>query len=154
MAEQFKVTEDFQRVGKDGFDAAVRSFGEVGKGLQAIATEWTNHSKNVFEDGTRTFEQLIGAKSFEQAFEIFSLNSPRGLMMPTWPRSRSLERCMLAWPATRSSPSSSSFGQEDGLTSLPKFPSTKDPGPTWVFFLLIVEASPEAVELWDKLTRA
>jgi phasin family protein len=64
--------EEFQRVGKDGFDASVRSFGEVSKGFQAIAATVTGYSKNVFEDGTRAFEQLIGAKSLEQAFEIQS----------------------------------------------------------------------------------
>ena len=64
--------EEFQKVGKDGFDAAVRSFGEVNKGFQAIAAEVTGYSKRAFEDGTRTFEQLAGAKSVEQAIEIQS----------------------------------------------------------------------------------
>jgi hypothetical protein len=67
-----KGFEDFQKVGKDGFDAAVRSFGEVNKGFQAIASEVTDYSKKAFEDGTRAFEQLIGAKSVEQAVEIQS----------------------------------------------------------------------------------
>jgi hypothetical protein len=67
-----KGFEEFQKVGKDGFDAAVRSFGEVNKGFQAIAAEVTDYSKKAFEDGTRAFEQLIGAKSIEQAIEIQS----------------------------------------------------------------------------------
>ncbi len=67
-----KGFEDFQRVGKDGFDAAVKSFGEVNKGFQAIAAEVTDYSKKAFEDGTRAFELLIGAKSVEQAVEIQS----------------------------------------------------------------------------------
>lgn len=67
-----KGFEDFQKVGKDGFDATVRSFGEVNKGFQAIAAEITDYSKKAFEDGTRAFEQLISAKSIEQAFEIQS----------------------------------------------------------------------------------
>ena len=58
--------------GKDGFDAAVRSFGEANKGFQAIAAEITAYSKKSFEDGTRAFEQLLGAKSFEQIIEIQS----------------------------------------------------------------------------------
>ena len=71
--EQFsKVGEEFQKVGKDGFDAAVRSFGEVNKGFQAITAKLTDYYKKAFEDGTRAFEQLIGAKSIEQAFEIQS----------------------------------------------------------------------------------
>jgi phasin family protein len=67
-----KGFEDFQKVGKDGFDAAVRSFGEVNKGFQAIAAEVTDYSKKAFEDSTRVFEQLSGAKSVEQAIEIQS----------------------------------------------------------------------------------
>jgi phasin family protein len=67
-----KGFEEFQKIGKDGFDAAVRSFGEVNKGFQAIAAEVTDYSKKAFEDGTRAFEQLIGAKSIQQAVEIQS----------------------------------------------------------------------------------
>lgn len=67
-----KGFEDFQKVGKDGLDAAVKSFGEVNKGFQAIAAEVTDYSKKAFEDGTRAFEQLIGAKSVEQAVQIQS----------------------------------------------------------------------------------
>ena len=67
-----KGFEEFQKVGKDGFDAAVRSFGEMNKGFQAIAAEVTDYSKKAFEDSTRAFEQLIGAKSIEQAIEIQS----------------------------------------------------------------------------------
>ena len=36
MAQMLKGFEEFQKVGKDGFDAAVRSFGEFNKGFQAI----------------------------------------------------------------------------------------------------------------------
>jgi phasin family protein len=71
-APMLKGFEEFQKVGKDGFDAAVRSFGEVNKGFQAIAAEVTDYSKKAFEDSTRAFEQLIGAKSIEQAIEIQS----------------------------------------------------------------------------------
>ena len=39
MSDVQKFGDEFQRVGKDGFDAAVRSFGEVNKGLQTIAAE-------------------------------------------------------------------------------------------------------------------
>ncbi|MGH6864735.1 MAG: phasin family protein [Methyloceanibacter sp.] len=67
-----KGFEEFQKVGKDGYDAAVRSFGEMNKGFQAIAAEVTDYSKKAFEDSTYAFEQLIGAKSIEQAVEIQS----------------------------------------------------------------------------------
>ena len=67
-----KGFEEFQKTGKENFDAAVRSFGEMNKGFQAIAAEMTDYSKKAFEDTTRAFEQLVGAKSIEQAIEIQS----------------------------------------------------------------------------------
>ena len=72
MSDAQRYGEKFQRVGKDNFDAAVRSFGEVNKGFQAIAAEVTDYSKKSFEDGTRAFEQLLSAKSFGQVIEIQS----------------------------------------------------------------------------------
>jgi hypothetical protein len=56
-------------VGKD-LRCRCSSFGEVA--AQAIAAEVTDYSKKAFEDGTRAFEQLLGAKSFEQVIEIQS----------------------------------------------------------------------------------
>ena len=70
MIEQFKIGEEFQKVSKQSFDAAVHAYGEANKGFQAITAEITAYSKKSFEDGTRTFEQLLGAKSFEQVIEI------------------------------------------------------------------------------------
>ena len=72
MSDIQRYNDEFQRASKDGFDASVQSLTEVNKGFQAIAREVTDYSKKAFEDGTRAFEQLIGAKSFEQAFEIQS----------------------------------------------------------------------------------
>ena len=72
MSDVQRFNNEVKRAGKDGFDAAVSSFGEANKGFQAIAAEIAAYSKKSFEDGTRAFEQLIGAKSFEQAFEIQS----------------------------------------------------------------------------------
>ena len=40
MFEPFqKAGEQFQKIGKDNFDAAVRSYGELNKGLQAISAK-------------------------------------------------------------------------------------------------------------------
>ena len=64
--------EEFQRASKDGFDASVRSIAEWNKGFQAIATTIADYSKTAFEDGTRTWEQLVGVKSVEQAWDIQS----------------------------------------------------------------------------------
>lgn len=72
MSEQFKIGDEFQKVGKEGFEAVARSYGDANKGFQAIVAEVTNYSKKVFEEGTRTFEQLVSAKSVEQAIEIQS----------------------------------------------------------------------------------
>ena len=72
MADIQKFGEELQRASKDGFDASVRSFGEVSKGFQAIGATIVDYAKKSFEDGTRAFEQLVGAKSFEQVWEIQS----------------------------------------------------------------------------------
>ena len=67
-----KASEDFQKISKDNFDATVRSYTELNKGFQAIAAKMTDYSKQAFEDATRAFEQLVGAKSLEHVFEIQS----------------------------------------------------------------------------------
>jgi hypothetical protein len=78
MLDSFQnANNDFQKMGKDNFDAMVRSYGELNKGLQAIAARWTAFSKDTFEDATRTFEKLVGVKSFEQAVEIQSAYAKR-----------------------------------------------------------------------------
>lgn len=78
MLEQFQnANNDFQKMGKDNYDAMVRSYGELNKGLQSIAARWTAFSKDAFEDATRTFEKLVGVKSFEQAIEIQSAYAKR-----------------------------------------------------------------------------
>jgi hypothetical protein len=64
-------------LGKDNYDAMFRSYGELNKGLQAIAARWTEFSKQSFEDATRTFERLVGVKSLEQALEIQSAYAKR-----------------------------------------------------------------------------
>ena len=72
MADVQSFHDGVQKAGKDGFDAIVSSFGEANKGFQAIAAEITAYSKKALEDGTRAFEQLLGAKSFDQVIEIQS----------------------------------------------------------------------------------
>jgi hypothetical protein len=70
--ERRNIGEEYQRLSKEGLDAVVRSFAEVNKGFQAIASEVTDYSKKTFDDGCRAWEQLVGAKSFDRAFEIQS----------------------------------------------------------------------------------
>lgn len=68
--EEMKGYEEFQKAGQANFDATVKSFGEVNKGVQAIAGEVTDYTKKAIEDGTTAFEKLLGVKSVEQAIEI------------------------------------------------------------------------------------
>jgi hypothetical protein len=73
MPEELKnVGEEYQRLSKKGFDAATLSFGEMNKGLQAVAAEMTDYSKRTFEDVFRAWEELLAAESVGQAFEIQS----------------------------------------------------------------------------------
>ena len=72
MSDVQRFNEEAQKAGKESVDAAVSSFGDANKGFQAIAAEIAAYSKKSFDDGTRAFEQLRGAKSFEQAVQIQS----------------------------------------------------------------------------------
>ena len=73
MLEPFqKASDDFQKVSKDNYDAVLRSYGELNKGFQTIAARMTDYSKQAFEDATRAFEQVVGAKSLESVIEIQS----------------------------------------------------------------------------------
>ena len=73
MPEEFKnIGEEYQRLSKEGLDAATRSFGEVNKGFQALAAEMTDYSKRTFDDVFRAWEQLLTAKSLDQVIEIQS----------------------------------------------------------------------------------
>jgi hypothetical protein len=65
-----KNFEDFQKLGQQNVDTAMKAFGEWSKGWQAIAAEMTDYTKRSFEEGTATVEKLLSAKSFEQAVEI------------------------------------------------------------------------------------
>ena len=62
--------DQFQKFGQENVDAALKSFGAVSKGAQAIATEAADFARKSFEQGTATFEKLVGAKSLDKAIEI------------------------------------------------------------------------------------
>src|SRR5262245_57960544 len=57
---------------QSGLEGASRSFTAANKGFQALAREMTEYSKAAFDDAIRTWEQLLGAKSLEQAMQIRS----------------------------------------------------------------------------------
>lgn len=65
-----KGFEDFQKLGQSNVEASMKIFGEVTKGWQAIAAEFSDYTKRSFEDGTSTLEKLMAAKSVEQAVDI------------------------------------------------------------------------------------
>src|SRR5215468_5328189 len=67
-----KNFDDFQKLGQENVDAAMKVFGEWSKGWQAIAVEMSDYTKRSFEEGTATFEKLLAARSMEQAMEIQS----------------------------------------------------------------------------------
>jgi hypothetical protein len=51
-------------------DATMRSFEGATKATQAIATEIADYSKRSFDQGTKTIENLLGARSLDKAFEV------------------------------------------------------------------------------------
>jgi phasin family protein len=67
-----KNFEEFQKLGKDNVDVAMKQFGTVSKGWQAIASEFADYSKKSFEDGSAAVEKLFGAKTLEKAIEVQS----------------------------------------------------------------------------------
>lgn len=73
MPDELKnIGEEYQRLSREGFDAATRSFGAMNKGVQALAAEMTDYSKRTFDDVFRAWEQLLTAKSVDQVIEIQS----------------------------------------------------------------------------------
>lgn len=67
-----KNVDDMQRMGNANFDATISSFGAITKGTQAIATEIADYSRRAFENGTKTMENLLSAKSLNKAVEVQS----------------------------------------------------------------------------------
>ena len=70
--EAGRMAEQYQERVQSGFEAASRSFTEANKGFQALAAEMMEYSKAAFDDAIRTWEQLIGVRSLEQAMQIQS----------------------------------------------------------------------------------
>jgi hypothetical protein len=64
--------DDMQKMSNANTDATMHSFAAVTKSTQAIATEVADFSKRSFEHGTKTMENLLGAKSLDKAIEVQS----------------------------------------------------------------------------------
>ena len=62
--------DQIQKFGQENVDAAMKAFGTVSKGAQAIAVEATDYAKKSFEQSSATFEKLLGAKSLDKAIEV------------------------------------------------------------------------------------
>src|SRR5713226_9962374 len=65
-----KNFEDMQKMSKESMDATMKSFGSLTKSSQSIAAEVADYSKKSFEEGTKVFEKMLGAKSLDKALEI------------------------------------------------------------------------------------
>lgn len=64
--------DDVQKFGRENMDVALKSFGSVSKGFQAIAVEVADYSKKTFEDNSALVEKLIGVKTIDKAIEVQS----------------------------------------------------------------------------------
>ena len=64
--------EDVQKLSRENVDAALKSFGVVSKGFQAIAVEVADYSKKSFEDSSALVEKLLGVKTIDKAIEVQS----------------------------------------------------------------------------------
>ena len=62
--------DDMQNTTKDNLDATMYSFEGATRVTQEIASQIADYSKRSFEQGTRTMENLLGAKSPDKAFEV------------------------------------------------------------------------------------
>jgi hypothetical protein len=68
----FQKFDDMQQVSKVNIDATMRSFEVTAKSVRAITTEIADYTKRSFENSTKTFEKLLGAKSLDKVVEVQS----------------------------------------------------------------------------------
>ena len=64
-----KSFEEFQTFGKEGLEAYVTSATAFTKGFQTMATEAVEFSRKSFEQNAVAMEKVLGAKSFDKAWE-------------------------------------------------------------------------------------
>jgi phasin family protein len=67
-----KNFDEFQKFGSEGVNVALKQFGALSKGAQAIASEVADYSKEAFETTAAAAESLLGAKTLEKAIEVQS----------------------------------------------------------------------------------
>jgi hypothetical protein len=62
--------DDMQRTTNDNLDATMHSFEGATRLTQAIASQIADYSKHSIEQGSKTMEKLLSAKSPDKAFEV------------------------------------------------------------------------------------
>jgi hypothetical protein len=70
IVTMMKSFEDVQDYGKQGFEAWVASATAMTKGFQAVAAETAEYSKKSFEKGTAAFQEIMAAKSLDNALAV------------------------------------------------------------------------------------
>ncbi|PLX36841.1 MAG: Phasin [Hyphomicrobiales bacterium] len=68
----FAGFEDMQKFSKDNAETAMKSFGTVSKGFQAIAAEVADYTKKSFEDSAAVANKVMTAKSLDTVLEAQS----------------------------------------------------------------------------------
>ena len=62
--------DEANRKSKEAVDGMMRSYSDMVKGFQAIATEAGELQKKSFQDATNYMEQLASARSIETVYEV------------------------------------------------------------------------------------
>ena len=65
-----RMGNELQNAVESGFDAASRSFGEVNRGIQAMAAEMTDFSKRRWEEVFQAWQQLLHARHFGDVVDV------------------------------------------------------------------------------------
>lgn len=64
--------DDASKKSKEAMDGMLKSYSEVAKGFQAIATETGDYSKKYFQDMTAFMEAFAAVRSIDAAYELQS----------------------------------------------------------------------------------
>ncbi|MFB9952004.1 phasin family protein [Rhizobium puerariae] len=62
--------DEASKKSKEAMDGMLKSYSEVAKGFQAIATEASDYSKKSFQDMTTFVEALAASRSIEAVYEL------------------------------------------------------------------------------------
>jgi DNA phosphorothioation-dependent restriction protein DptG len=65
-----KIGQEYQNAAITGLEVSSRSVGEFNRGLQEIADEMTDYSKQSLEEVVRAWQRLLDARPFGRLVEI------------------------------------------------------------------------------------